>query len=129
VRDQDGGEAVMDIVGAVVGSSSGQVIPSYPATNAIIPANTSVVFLWHGFPGAAAYLLHVWMVKQSGKTTLTVTSRVSLSTLVVGHTSYTWDDKGFLPGTYQYDLMPLDRYGNALAGKSGPIQFTVVSSS
>jgi len=69
------------------------------------------------------------MVKQSGHTAITPTTPVSLSHLVFAHTSYTWNDHGFLPGTYQYDLMPVDQYGNALAGATPPIRFTIASSS
>lgn len=114
----------MDIVGDFIGSAR-YVTPTYPSPNTVIPTNTSVVFLWHGFPGASAYLLHIWLVKQSGTTAITSNTRVFLSRLIFGHTSYTWDDRGFLPGIYQYDLLPLDHYGNALAGRNPAIQFTV----
>lgn len=119
---------VADLVGSFMGippAPPRSVLVLYPTSGAVTPAQASTVFLWHGFPGAAAYLLHIWLVKQSGTTVIGPATRVFLSQLVFGHTSYTWNDRGFLPGTYQYDLLPLDRYGNALAGRSPSIQFTL----
>jgi len=130
ISEPDGVQfATIDLVGSLQDALPRYVAPTYPLPNTVIPTNTSVVFLWHGFPGASAYLLHVWLVKQSGTTAIGPTTHVFLSQLIFGHTSYTWDDRGFLPGTYQYDLLPLDRYGNALAGRSPSIQFTVSQSS
>ena len=124
----EGAQDDTDLVGVLIGSPR-YVAASYPSPNTVVPTNTSVVFLWHGFPQTTAYLLHIWLVKQSGTTAIGPTTRVFLSQLIFGHTSYTWDDKGFLPGAYQYDLLPLDRYGNALAGRSPAIQFTVAQGS
>jgi hypothetical protein len=53
-------------------------------------------------PRAVNYAFHVWMVSQSGSATITKYTPVTFSTLVYHMTSYTWDDHGFLPGTYQY---------------------------
>jgi hypothetical protein len=65
------------------------------------------------------------MVSQSGSATITKYTPVTFSTLVYHMTSYTWDDHGFLPGTYQYTLLPLDARGKALAGWSTSVQIAL----
>jgi hypothetical protein len=101
------------------------VAPIYPTGAIAIPPGIPVRFAWRRFPGAANYLLHIWLVHQAGRTPITARTRVDLATLVLGKTGYVWHQGGFLPGTYQYSLLPLDRLGNALAGWSAPISLTI----
>jgi len=86
-----------------------------------------VLFGWQSFPGAANYAFHIWMVSQSGSATISGSTPLTFAATVHSKTSYTWDDHGFLPGTYQYALLPLDAKGKALAGWSAPVQITVAS--
>jgi len=102
-----------------------QVVPCFPTGNAGEPANSRVRFGWQPFPGAANYAFHIWMISQSGTVAITPSTPVTLSTLVYHKTTYMWDDHGFLPGTYQYALLPLDATGKALAGWGTPVQITI----
>ncbi len=105
----------------------GYTIPLYPFTKAVLPAGGTVSFVWDKFSGAAGYILSVRLVKQSGHTRIRANSRVSFSVLVYGQLSYAWDDRQFLPGDYQCELVPIDEYGNALApGDSA--RFSLVNS-
>ncbi len=97
----------------------------YPLANTVLPAGASVAFVWKPFPGAAGYDLHIRMVKQSGNTAISSISQIELSTLIHGATTFTWNDSTFLHGTYQYDITPLDLYGNLLGQPSSPIQISI----
>ncbi len=88
--------------------------PLYPTGGAGLPLGVPVRVAWQPFPHATSYLFHVWMVKQDGSKTITPATPLTLSTLVYNKTIYTWNTRGFLPGTYQYSLLPLDSHGNAL---------------
>jgi hypothetical protein len=101
------------------------VVPVYPTGAIAIPPGIPVRFAWRPFPGAANYLLHIWLVHQAGRTPITARTRIDLAALVLGRTGYVWREGGFLPGTYEYALLPLDRLGNALAGWSAPIALTI----
>jgi hypothetical protein len=104
---------------------TGQVVPLSPLGDAHITPNTAVRFAWKPFAGAQGYLLHIWIVRQTGSVALTATTAATLSTLVFGQASYSWNDRGFLAGTYAYALLPLDANGNALATWSPASQFTL----
>jgi hypothetical protein len=101
------------------------VVPLYPRDNAGLPPNTPARFAWKPVVGAAGYLLHIWMVQQSGSTAVSATTPLSLSTFVFGKAGYTWKTAGYLPGTYDYALLPMDRKGNALAPWSKAVQITI----
>jgi hypothetical protein len=58
----------------------------------------------------------------------TASTPFSFSASIFHKTSYTWNDHGFLPGTYYYSLLPLDDQGHNMAGWSAPTQFTIASS-
>jgi len=104
-----------------------QVVSRFPTGNAGEPANSKVLFGWQPFPRAVNYAFHVWLISQNGSAAITKYTPVTYSTLVYHTTSYTWDDHGFLPGTYQYALLPLDARGKALAGWGTPVQITLAS--
>ena len=76
-------------------------------------------------PGAAASLLHSCRVRQAGTAPITAHTRIDLTALVLNKTTYVWHDHAFLPGTYQYAPLPLDRLGKALAPWSAPIALTI----
>jgi hypothetical protein len=103
-----------------------QVKPLYPIRNTGVPAGSRVLFGWQPFPGAANYIFHIWLVKSSGNQPFTPATPASLSVTIHGKTTYTWDDHGFLPGIYQYDLLPLDSKGTSLAAWSNLQQITLV---
>jgi hypothetical protein len=100
----------------------------YPTGNAGLPPNSPVRFAWKPFANAHNYLLHIWIVKQSGSVPITPTTRVTLSTLVYGKTTYTWNDRNFPAGTYAYAVLPLDADGNALAPWSPAAQMNIYNS-
>lgn len=104
-----------------------QVIPRYPTGNAAVAAESEVPFAWQPFPGTANYAFHIWMVSQSGSATITGSTPLTFAATIHDKTSYIWDDHSFLPGTYQYALLPLDAKGKALARWSAPTQITVAS--
>jgi hypothetical protein len=104
-----------------------QVVPRFPTGNAGVPAESKVLFAWKPFPRATNYAIHIWLVGLSGSAVLTPTTPFSFSGSVYHKTSYTWNDRGFPPGTYQYSLLPLDDSGHNLAGWSTPVQFTIAS--
>jgi hypothetical protein len=104
-----------------------QVVARYPTGNAGVPAGSKVLFGWQPFPRATNYAIHLWLVGLSGSAVLTRTMPFSFSGSVYHKTSYTWNDAGFPPGTYQYSLLPLDDRGHNLAGWSTPVQFTIVA--
>jgi hypothetical protein len=105
-----------------------QVVPLSPLGNAHLSPNSVVRFAWNPFAGAQGYLLHIWIVKHNGAVAMTATTRLTLSTLVFGQTSYSWNDGGFLAGAYAYSLLPLDANGNPLAKWSPAIQFNIDAS-
>jgi len=104
-----------------------QVVPRYPTTGSAVAPESSVPFAWQAFPGATNYLFHIWLVNQSSSIALSKYSQVTFSTLVYHKTSYTWNNHGFLPGVYQYQVLPLDTTGKALASFRTPVQITVAS--
>ena len=104
-----------------------QVIVRYPVGGAGVAAGTKVPFAWQPFAHAASYVLQLWLVQQMGTTPISANTPLTLSTLVYHKISYVWDTTGFLPGVYQYDLIPLDADGNALAPRSNPQQITLAS--
>lgn len=122
--------SAIDIVARLTSGTqlSTQVVPRYPTSNAGVPANSSVLFGWQTFPRATNYALHIWLVGLSGATALKPTTPFSFSASVYHKTSYTWNDHGFLPGTYQYSLLPLDDQGHNLASWSAPTQIVIASS-
>ena len=129
-----GATGLLDVVADLTGSSKApveptgpQVIVRYPVGGAGVAAGTKVPFAWQAFPRATSYVLQLWLVQQTGTTPITATTSVTLSTLVFGKTSYLWDTTGFLPGVYQYDLIPIDARGNALAPRNNPQQITLAS--
>lgn len=103
-------------------------MPLYPIGNTGVPADSKVLFAWKPYTGAVNYTFHIWLVKQSGTVALTPATPNTASTTIFRKTSYTWTNHGFLAGTYQYALMPLDANGNTLAGWSRPAQIQIVSS-
>lgn len=104
-----------------------QVMPIAPTAGVPVAAGSKVVFLWKPFRGAANYALHIWLVKQAGTVTVGPGIPTEFSTTIYGRTDYGWNDQRFLPGSYQYSLLPLDRHGNPLAGWSKAVQFQVVN--
>jgi hypothetical protein len=104
-----------------------QIVPRFPTGNAGVSAGSKVLFAWQPFPRATNYAIHIWLVGLSGSAVLTPTTPFSFSGSVYHKTSYTWNDRGFPPGTYQYSLLPLDDGGHNLAGWSTPVQFTIAS--
>jgi hypothetical protein len=129
-----GGAGFFDIVAGLTPAGQApavspgpQVVVRYPTGGAGVAAGSKVPFAWEAFPDAVSYVLQIWLVKQAGTTAITARTPVVLSTLVFQKTTYVWDDRGFLPGDYQYDLIPLDAEGNALAPRSSPQQITVAS--
>jgi len=116
--------SIADIVATVLYPIK-TVASVYPLRNTILPAGTSIVFIWKPFSGAAAYSLLIWMVKQAGHTPISAATPLMFSKTILGKTTYTWNNAGFLPGTYKYDILPLDAYGNALGDTSAPIQIKV----
>jgi hypothetical protein len=104
-----------------------QVIVRYPVGGAGVAAGTKVPFAWQPFAHASSYILQLWLVQQTSNTPINASTPVTLSTLVYHQTSYTWDTTGFLPGVYQYDLIPLDADGNALAPRNNQQQITLAS--
>jgi hypothetical protein len=107
--------------------SGPQVIVRYPTGGAGVAADSKVLFAWQPFPHALNYVLQIWLIRPSGSTMITNRSLVTMTTLIYHATAYTWDNHGFLPGVYQYDLIPLDANGNALAARSNPQQITLAS--
>lgn len=125
-------DGAIDVVAAVSNGTSSpkpstQVIPRYPTNGAGVAANSKVLFGWQPFPHATSYAFHIWLVGLSGSASLTSSTPFSFSASIYHKTSYTWDDHGFLPGTYQYSLLPLDDQGHNLAGWSTPTQITIAS--
>jgi hypothetical protein len=112
---------------APVAPTGPQVVVRYPVGGAGVAAGTKVPFAWEPFAHASSYVLQLWLVQQTGTTPLSASTPVTLSSLVFHKTSYTWDTTGFLPGVYQYDLIPLDASGNALASRSNQQQITLAS--
>lgn len=104
-----------------------QVLPRYPTNGAGVSGNSKVLFGWQSFPHATSYAFHIWLVGLSGSASLTSTTPFSFSASIYHKMSYTWDDHGFLPGTYQYSLLPLDDQGHNLAGWSTPTQIIIAS--
>lgn len=102
-------------------------MPRFPTPNAGVSADSKVLFGWQLFPRATNYAIHIWLVGLSGSTALKPTTPVFFAASIYHNTSYTWNDHGFLPGTYQYALLPLDDQGHNLAGWSAPTQFTIAS--
>jgi len=96
-----------------------------PAANAVIPRATPITFRWKRSAGASIYMLSISLVKQSTNKALTPASKVTVTKLVFSGTTSTWNPAGFLPGIYQYTILPLDRYGAALASGSLAVQFTL----
>jgi len=107
--------------------SGPQVIVRYPTGGAGVAANSKVLVAWQPFPHALNYVLQLWLVRQDGGTVVNNKSLVTMTTLIYHSTTYSWDNHGFLPGVYQYDLIPLDANGNALAPRSNPQQITLAS--
>jgi hypothetical protein len=114
-----------DVVASLTGTPPSYVKALYPTTNVVIPPATSVTFLWNGYPGSTAYMISIWLVRQSGSRVITPQTRIATTKIIFGATSYIWNDSGFFPGKYRYDIMPIDRYGNAVAGRSRVIQFSI----
>ena len=99
--------------------------PIYPTGNAGLPPDTPLRFAWKPFTGATNYLMHIWLVKQTGSVVITPTTPITLSTIVFGHTTFIWKNHGFLPGAYEYSLLPEDSYGNVLAPWSPAVQINL----
>jgi len=129
-----GATGLFDVVADLTGESKAPVAPTgpqvlvrYPVGGAGVAAGTKVPFAWQPFARASSYVLQLWLVQQTGTTPINASTPVTLSTLVFQNTSYVWDTTGFLPGVYQYDLIPLDAAGNALAPRNNPQQITLAS--
>jgi hypothetical protein len=129
-----GVKGVLDVVADLtVGSKAPtaptgpQVIVRYPVGGAGVAAGTKVPFAWQPFARASSYVLQLWLVQQTGTTPISASTPVTLSTLVYQKINYIWDTTGFLPGVYQFDLIPLNTQGNALAPRSNPQQITLAS--
>lgn len=121
-------DVVADLtVGATVAQAPAgpQVIVRYPTGGAGVAAESKVLFAWQPFSHALNYVLQIWLLRQTGSTVINNTTTVTMTTLIYHATTYTWDNHGFLPGVYQYDLIPLDANGNALAARSNPQQITL----
>jgi hypothetical protein len=104
-----------------------QVTVRYPVGGAGVAAGTKVPFAWEPFARASSYVLQLWLIQQTGTTPINASTPVTLSTLLYHKTTYIWDTTDFLPGVYQYDLIPLDAHGNALAPRSNQQQITLAS--
>jgi hypothetical protein len=122
-----GGSAIVDMISRLMGTGPTGVTVLSPAANAIIPRGTPVSFLWKSYPGTTIYVLSISLIKQSTTRALTPASKISFTNLVFGATSYDWNSTGFLPGLYQYDIQPIDKYGNARGGASPAMQFTIAN--
>lgn len=104
-----------------------QIRIRYPTANADVPANSKVIFAWQPFAGAANYAFLICVVGLSGAATIIPSTPLTFATTIHHKASFTWDDHGFLPGTYYYSVLPLDNSGHNLAGWSSPVQITVTS--
>jgi hypothetical protein len=130
----DNGHAMADIVASVAtdapaaqpATHPGAVTPRYPANGTPVPAGSRVLFTWKPYPGAAIYALHIWLTHRPGAKPLPAGVPVAASATASGHTSYTWNDRGFPSGTYQCAILPLDATGNAIGTWSQPVQFAIV---
>ena len=118
---------VADLVANLGGHGFPSITITSPAANATLPSATPVSIAWQRFAGAAGYVLNVAMVRQSAKQVLTAGTKVSLTQLVLGGTSYSWNPTGFLPGTYRCAVVPVDKYGDILPGASAELQFFLSS--
>jgi len=65
-----------------------------------VPAESTVPFAWKAFPGALNYDFHIWMVSQSGSSSITDATPLTFAATVHHSTRYIWNDHGFLPGIY-----------------------------
>lgn len=91
-----------------------------------MPTNRAVLFQWHPFQGAAAYQLHAWLVRPLGNSTISRGTLTTFATTVYGKTTYAWNDRGFLPGLYRYELLPANGSGYTLADWSPPTDFKII---
>jgi hypothetical protein len=121
--------AVADLVAILTGGAPATITVIAPTGSGVIPSATPIAFDWKSYAGAAAYVLDIALVKQSTKQALTSATKLSFTKLIVAmkgsEMTYFWNPVGSLPGIYQYDVRPVDRYGNAMAGRSAVLQFTI----
>ena len=97
------------------------VVALYPTGNAGLPLNSVVRFAWKPYSGAVNYVFRLWLVKQSGIVRNDPQSHLNVTKVLYNSTAFAWNDQGFLPGVYQYDILPIDSMGNALAAWSAPV--------
>lgn len=128
LSDNDGTLTVWITPSPPAPSTTNTIVALYPTGNAGVPPDTKVRFAWKAFPHAMHYAFHIWMVKQAGSVTIKSTTPVVFSTLVFDKTAYLWNNQGFLPGVYQYSLLPLNANGDALAPWCSPIQINIYGS-
>ena len=117
----NGGSLSVQIIIPPVNRPAPQVTPIYPTGGAGIPPGESVAFAWKPLVRANAYLLHIWIVNPAGTQSIKATSLVTLSTLVYNKTTYRWNTKGYLPGTYDYSLLALDSTGHPVGVWCSPV--------
>jgi hypothetical protein len=117
----DSGTLSVQIVMPPANRPALQVTPIYPTGGAGIPPGEGVAFAWKPLVNANAYLLHIWIVNPAGTQSIKATSLVTLSTLVYNKTTYRWNTKGYLPGTYDYSLLALNSTGHPVGVWCPPV--------
>lgn len=97
-----------------------------PNVSRAVPSNRAILFQWQSFRGATAYQLHAWLVHPLGNSSIQQGTPTTFAVTVYGKATYVWQDRSFLPGLYQYELLPVNRNGYALADWSRPTEFKII---
>jgi hypothetical protein len=87
---------------------------SFPANNAIV-TGTSLPLSWSPFPHAAAYMVHVWLLKADPGQVVTATTVTTTSMAVLG-TRASVSTAGMLKDVYGWDVAELNAKGALIAG-------------
>lgn len=127
----DSNDKLYDIVAALTPAAP-RPIPAHAYVQAISPltgavaTNGRVFFRWHPFRNSSGYLLRVWLARPIGDGRIPRGTPLTFSATIYGASSYSWQDRGFIPGVYDYDLLPLTASGSHLVDWSPANEFRII---